>query len=214
MKKIKTLLLTTATLFSGLYMYGQAKDSSVMIEEENRNAVMINIDQPEKITSEALQQRMERSGLKNKMRDGVTIYKDVVLPEISADKVNIYTKVKKGPNNSSDVYMSVSRASDNVHTVTDSAISQNVKNFLESFVQDANFHSSMINIRNKVDQVNKDEKAHKNLLDEQRDLQKQRQRIDNRLLEIQNDLNIREVSLVKKRAGIEELRKSATTIAQ
>ena len=42
-------------------MYGQARDASVMIDKENRNAVMIVIDQPEKITRDALQQRLERS---------------------------------------------------------------------------------------------------------------------------------------------------------
>lgn len=205
MKKIKTSFLTIATLFSGLYMYGQAKDASVMIDGENRNAVTINIDQPEKLTSEALHQRMERSGLKNKMKNGVTSYKGVVLSEISPDKVDIYTKVEKGPNNGSIVYMAVSRGYNNfTKDATDSTINQNVKKFLEAFVQDADFHSANVGIGNQITQVNIDEKMYRRLLNEQDDLQKQKVVIDNKLLEIQNELNIREASIGKKKAGIED----------
>jgi len=74
-----------------------------MIDKENRNAVMINIEQPEKNTSDALQQRLGRSGLKERERKGVVSYKGVTLSEISPDKVDIYTKVEAGSNNSSVV---------------------------------------------------------------------------------------------------------------
>ena len=70
MRYIKIILLSSATLFAGTALYAQARDASVMIDKENRNAVMITIDQPEKITNEALQQRMERSGLKEKEKKG------------------------------------------------------------------------------------------------------------------------------------------------
>ena len=114
MRYIKILLLSSATLFTGTAMYAQARDASVMIDKENRNAVMITIDQPEKITYEALQQRMERSGLKEKEKKGIVSYKGVTLSEISPDKIDIYTKVEAGPNNSSVVYMAVSRGYDNL----------------------------------------------------------------------------------------------------
>src|ERR1700722_1508262 len=113
MKNLKITALTFFTLLSGTLMYGQARDASVMIDNENRSAVMITIDQPEKITGDALQQRLERSGLKDKARNGVLRYKGVILSEISPDKVDIYTKVEQGPNNSSVVYMAVSRGYNN-----------------------------------------------------------------------------------------------------
>jgi hypothetical protein len=46
--------------------------------------------------------------------------------------LDIYTKVEEGPNNSSVVYMAVSKGYDNFASVADSAITQNVKAFLES----------------------------------------------------------------------------------
>jgi len=186
-------------------MYGQARDASVMIDKENRNAVMIVIDQPEKITRDALQQRLERSGLKERSKEGVIKYKGVILSEISPDKVDIYTKVEAGPNNSSVVYMAVSRGYDNfTNNVADSAITQNVKIFLESLVKDANTQSADVGIKNQIKGVVNDEKEYVRLLDEQKDLQKKKSIIDNRLVEIQNELNLRAEEINKKKTGVED----------
>ena len=204
MKNLRILLLSTIFVISGLFMYGQARDASVMIDKENRNAVMIAIDQPEKITRDALQQRLERSGLKERSKEGVIRYKGVILSEISPDKLDIYTKVEAGPNNSSVVYMAVSRGYDNFTNVADSTITQNVKTFLESLVMDADNQSADIGIKNQIKGVADDEKKYTRLLVEQRDLQKQKSVIDNRLVEIQNELNIRSEEINKKKSGVED----------
>ena len=215
MKQIRTLLFSTVTLLSGIAMYGQAKDASVMIDNENRNAVMITIDQPEKITSEALKQRMERSGLKERARNGVVKYKGVTLSEISKDRVDIYTKVEKGPNNSSVVYMAVSRGYNNfTNTLVDSNITQNVKTFLQSFVKDADYHSSDVAISNQTADINSDEKAFQRLLNEQNDLQNQKSNIDKRLLEIQNELLLKRENIDKKKSGLEGTKEKRATINQ
>jgi hypothetical protein len=207
MKNFKTGVITAAALFSTIFMYAQPKDASVMIDKENRNAVMIVIEQPENITKDALRQRMERSGLKERERSGVVSYKGVTLSEISPDKVDIYTKVEKGPNNTSVVYMAVSRGYNNfTNTTVDSNITQNVKTFLQSFVKDANNHFADVEIGKQVNSVNNDEKAYQRLLNEQRDLQKKKANIENRLSEIQNELNVRMDGLNKKKSGVEDAR--------
>jgi len=184
-----------------------------MIDNENRNAVVIGIDQPQNITLDALQLRMARSGLKEKSRNGMTKYKGVTFSEISADKLDIYTKVEKGPNNSSVVYMAVSRGYNNfTSTAVDSAITQNVKTFLQSFVKDANYHSADIGIGNQIDDMNKEQKAYQRLLDEQRDLQKKRSTIETRLAEIQNELITKSDLINKKKTGVEDAKVKRSTI--
>ena len=198
-------MLCSITLLSGTLMYGQARDASVMIDKENRNAVMIVIDQPEKITRDALQQRLERSGLKERSKEGVIKYKGVILSEISPDKVDIYTKVEAGPNNSSVVYMAVSKGYDNfTNNIADSAITQNVKIFLESLVKDADTQSADVGIKQQIKGVISDEKEYVRLLEEQKDLQKKKSVIDNRLVEIQNELNLRAEEINKKKSGVED----------
>jgi hypothetical protein len=213
MKHIKTGLLAAAALLAGTVIYGQAKEASVMIDKENRHAVMITVDQPEKNTREALQQRLERSGLKEKSRNGSTKYLGVTLSEISADKVDLYTKVEPGPNNSSVVYMAVSRGYNNfTNGAADSSITQNVKTFLESFIQDANNHSADMGITNQLNDISKDEKNYQNLLDEQTDLQKKRSNIDNRLSAIQAELNTRKEDLDKKKVSVKDAKTKRSNI--
>jgi hypothetical protein len=209
MNHLKIIVLTAGIFSSGLCVYGQApgqaREASVMIEKENRNAVVIGINQPEKITREALQQRLERSGLNEKSKNGVAKYKEVTLSEISPGKVDIYTKVEKGPNNSSVVYMAVSRGYDNFTTnPTDSTLTQNVKTFLESFVKDADSHSADLVITNQINDVNKEEKAYERLLDEQKDLQKKKSNIESRLVDIQREINAKEEEIQKKKSGVED----------
>jgi len=176
-----------------------------MIDKENRNAVMIAIDQPEKITGDALQKRLERSGLKDRARNGMLRYKGVTFSEISPDKLDIYTKVEKGPNNSSVVYMAVSRGYNNfTNGAADSSITENVKTFLESFVNDANKYSADVVIGNQMEEVNKDEKNYQRLLEEQKDLQKKKSNIESRLAEIQNELNAKKEIIDKKKSEVED----------
>jgi hypothetical protein len=199
------MALASAILISAMCTYGQARDGSVMIDNANRNAELITINQPIKVAVDALQQRLERSGLKEKGKDNVWSYKGVILSEISPDKIDIYTKVEQGPNNTSVVYMAVSRGYNNfTNSAADSTITQNVKAFLESFIKNADERSADVGISNQINDVNKDQKAYDKLMDEQGDLQKKKTKIENRLAEIQTELATRQEVMTKKKADIED----------
>ena len=205
------MTLAAAAFFSGILAYGQATEGSVMIDNANRSAVTITIDQPDNVTGDALLQRMQRSGLQNKPKNGAMSFKGVILSDISAEKLDIYTKVEKGPNNSSVVYMAVSRGYNNfTNGTTDSVLTQNVKNFLQSLVKDANDRSADVGISNQINDVNKDQKAYQKLLDEQGDLQKKKTKIENRLVEIQNELDARTVEMNKKKSAIDDAKVKRT----
>lgn len=204
MRQINTILLSAVFLFAGLFSFGQASEASVMIDKENRHAVTIVVDQPEAATRDALRMRLERSGLKIRQTDGVSKYKGVILSEISSEKLDIYTKVEPGPNNSSVVYMAVSRGYNNyTNSRSDSSINQNVKTFLESFILDANNHSSDLGITSQMNDITKGEKDYQQLLDDQSDLQKKRTAIDNKLLEIQNTLLLKREDLDKRKIALQ-----------
>jgi multidrug efflux pump subunit AcrB len=205
MKKLKILLLTTATLFLTVVVFGQARTVSTMIEKENRNAVMIEINQPLDITTDALQQKLQREGFNEKIRKGSASYKGVVLSEISKEKIDLYTKVEQGPNNTSVVYMAVSRGYNNfTNSEADNAIIENTKAFLNAFVKDADNHFADVDISNQIKVQNKSENEYQQLLDEQRDLEKKKSKIDIRLTEIQNELNARKADIDKKKTGVED----------
>jgi len=212
MKKIKNLLLTSATMFATITIFAQAKPVSTIIEKENRNAVMIEIKQPVDIATGALQQKFERAGLKEKVRKGSASYKGVVLSEISKDKIDVYTKVESGPNNTSLVYMAVSKGYNNfTSSDADTVITQNIENFLNSFVKDADNHSADVDISNQIKSQDKSEKQYQKLLDEQKDLVAKKTKIENRLTEIQNEIDARKIELDKKKAGVEDSKAKRST---
>jgi hypothetical protein len=205
MKGIKKILLTIFALGSTIVLFAQSSPVSTMIEKENRNAVMIEIKQPVDITIAALQEKLQRAGLNEKVKKGSASYKGVVLSEISKDKIDIYTKVESGPNNTSLVYMAVSKGYNNfTSSDADTAITQNVEAFLNSFVKDADNHFADVGISNQIRDVGKSEKEYQKLLNEQSDLEKKKNKIDNRLVEIQNELNTRKINLDKMKTGVQD----------
>ena len=205
MKRIKIVLLTTLIMFSTVIIFAQSTPVSTMIEKENRNAVMIEIKQPVDITTAALQQKLSRAGLNDKVKKGVASYKGVVLSEISKDKIDVYTKVESGPNNTSLVYMAVSKGYNNfTSSDADTVITQNVEAFLNSFVKDADNHFADVGISNQIKDVSRSEKEYQKLLNEQSDLLKKKSKIDNRLVEIQNELDVRKINLDKMKTGVQD----------
>jgi hypothetical protein len=205
MKYIKLILLTSGTIFFSAMLLGQPQETTLNIENQNRSAIMIVIEQSEKITSEALEARLERAGLKEHERNGVLKYKGVIFSDISADKVDIYAKVEKGSSNTSVVYIAVSKGYNNfTNGTTDSSIKQNLINFLQSFIKDANAYAADVDIRNQINDVMKDEKSYQRLLDEQKDLQKKKSNIENRLVEIQNDLLVMTETINKKKLAVQD----------
>ena len=202
---MKKLFMATAMLFACAYAIGQAVPISTMIEKENRNAVMIIINQPVKITTEALHEKLQRSGLDEKAKKGSTSYKGVTLSEISSEKIDVYTKVEEAPNNTSAVYMAVSKGYNNfTNSAADSVITQNTIAFLNSFVKDADNHFADVNITGQIGDVNKSEKDYQKLLDEQRNLEKQKSAIDSRLGVILVELASLKTEMDKKKITVED----------
>jgi hypothetical protein len=213
MKYIKFILLTSGTIFFSAMLFGQPQETTLNIENENRSAIMIVIEQSEKITAEALEARLERAGLKEHERNGVLKYKGVTFSDISADKVDIYAKVEKGSSNTSVVYIAVSKGYNNfTNGTTDSSIKQNLKNFLQSFIKDANAYAADVDIRNQINDVMKDEKSYQRLLDEQKDLQKKKSNIENRLVEIQNDLLVMTETINKKKLAVQDAKAKKNSV--
>jgi hypothetical protein len=205
MKLLRILVLFTTPMLSAIALLAQARTVSTMIEKENRIAVMIEINQSVTISADALKQKFQRAGLNDKMKKGNGAYKGVILSEISKDRIDIYTKVEQGPNNTSVVYMAVSRGSDNfTSSSADSSINENVEVFLNSFVKDANNQFADVGISNQMKGENKSEKEYQKLLDEQRDLEKKKVKIDSRLDEIRDQLVSLKIEVDKKKAEVED----------
>ncbi|NML22573.1 hypothetical protein HHL16_16950 [Pseudoflavitalea sp. G-6-1-2] len=204
MKQVQLALLFAATCLSSLSVMAQVSETSFIINNEKRNAVMLTINQPDKEIREALRLRLERSGLKEKLSGNVSIYKGVMLRDISSDRIDMYTKVEAGPYNTSVVYMAVARKYNNFSPGGyDSSLTKHVKLFLQSFLADLNDRSTDTDISGMMDDISKEEKFFQQLLDNQAELQKKRLLLDDQLLEIQNNLYLKKEMIDKKKVAVQ-----------
>jgi len=191
--------------------YAQATVTSTMIEKENRNAVMIRIDHPVDLTTVALEQRMKRSGLTGKTHSNVTSYKAITLSEVADGKVDIYTKIEKGENNSSIVYMAVSKwYNSSTNAEPDSMITGNVKAFLNSFVKDANGYALDLMIATQLDEVSNAEKEYESLLSDQKDLDKKKADNESNTVDKGKEIQLKKEELDRKKEALAELQRNRT----
>ena len=202
---IKKIIIAIAILLIQATMFGQAREASVKIDKEKRPAVMININRSQEITENALKERLERAGLKDRIRKGDGIYKGVVFSEISPEKLDFYTKVEKASKNRSIVYMAVSRGYDNfIEGTSDSLITERIKNFLNSFVQDADNEFSDVQISSQVKDLKKERKSYERLLKDQKKLERQKNKIEKQLEAIQNKTDVARNSLDTQKSDLED----------
>jgi hypothetical protein len=210
MKKIILLVLIAV---SSVVIFAQASVESIVIEKKNRNAVKLYIDQPETITETALAARLKRSGLDGKSKKGITIYRGVILSEISSMKLDIYTQVQKR-GVGSVVYMAASKGYDNFTTPEDQDITSNIITFLNTFVGDANYRSVDLDLLSKQDNIDKEEKAYQKLLDEQKDTEKKKSDAEVKLLKLKNDIYYKTAEIAKLKAELDDLKTKRTNFNQ
>jgi hypothetical protein len=214
MKSVDLLLFSSIITFSVSEVHAQAMNGSTSIEKENREAMMINIAQTADITSDALEQKMKRAGVSGKSHGDVTIYKAVILSDISPEKVDIYTKVVKNKDKTScTVFMSVSKGYENFATPgTDKQIFENMKNFLNTFVKDVMIYSLDLKLADKLDEVKKEEKRYDNLVDDEKDLQKDKVNIENKIVNKLKEIKDKKEEVAKRKEELEKLKEQRSKL--
>jgi peptidoglycan hydrolase CwlO-like protein len=208
MHYLKTLLFITIIIWSVATANAQANISSTKIDNQNRNAAMVQIDQTVEVTSNALEQRMKRAGLSGKTQNGFTVYKGVTLSEINVPKIDIYTKVEKGPSaNTSIVYMAVSKGYDNfISPESDSNTMEQVKNFLNSLVKDANMYSVDLQISSHSQAMKKDEQDYQELLNDKSNLEKKKTELEKSITELENQIKEKKAEIDRRKEVLEEVK--------
>jgi len=205
----KLFILVVALVVSTVTIYAQATVESIVIEKHNRNAVKLYIAQPEEITADALSAKLKRSGLNGNRSKGITIYKGVILSEISTNKLDIYTRVEK-MGVGSVVYMTASKGYDNFSSPEDTGITNNIIVFLNNFTTDANKRSIDVDLTTQKEGLVKLEKGLQKLFDDQKDTEKKRSDAEVKLVQIQNDITAKGVEIDKLKSDMEILKTKRT----
>ena len=142
-KVTKTLL---SVFIAGAFSMGahaqqqnNAHEVTVTFNDENKTAFQGDYKLGKDLMKVTLEGKLTKAGLgkPSKAKGGYSLYQAVVVPDISSNKVDIYTKVD-GKKSSSSVIMMVSSGYNNfISANTDAATANNVITFLNKLSEDA-----------------------------------------------------------------------------
>lgn len=203
MKNIfRSFLLVAAVACSGTVLAQNAREASIKFHKTNQNAVVADYEQPAEVVEAALKDRLEKEGLgKMKSSKGFMAYTGVLWQAVSTDKLDVYFKVD-GKKDKSSITVLVSKGYDNfVSSGSDGQIVSNVKSFLNSFMDHANAYRLALDIKTQEEVIRKAEKALSSATDNNKDLLAQKEKLEKRIAESNND------QLLKQKALEEEQRK-------
>ena len=162
---------TIFTIFSLLLSTGLilAQDISVgtaSIAKVNRPCIIAGYTMPSDIIRDALADKLKKSKISkgSKVRGGFRVYKGVSIPEISDDKIDVYTRIT-GKKDKSTLYVAVSLGYDNfVSPETDSQMVEKVKAYIRSMMSNVNIAKIKIDIAAQAKVLNKADKAERGIV--------------------------------------------------
>lgn len=208
MKKVFTsLALALAIAATGTVSAQNAHESSVKFNKTNENAVVADFDKPADIVEAALKDRLEKEGLgKMKSSKGFMSYSGVLWNSVSSDKLDVYFKVE-GKKDKSSISVLVSKGYDNFITSgSDSRTIDNVKAFLNGFMANANAYQLGLNIKAQEEAVKKAEKAYSNATDDNKDLLSQKEKLEKKIAESNNDQTLKQKALDEAKKKLDDLK--------
>lgn len=139
MKKalLTLLIILTAATFSWAQ---EISIGTVSINKASRPSIVAAYNMPSDIVRSALTDKLKKSSISkgSKAKGGFRAYKGVSIPSISADKIDVYTKVS-GKKDRSTLYFAVSRGYDNFITPeTDPEMVKNATAYVKSMMANVN----------------------------------------------------------------------------
>ncbi len=150
-------------LFLASTTIGRSQEISqamVKIAKVERNCIKADYPYSTDVISDALSDKIKSAGLGkgSKVKGGFRVYKGVNIPEISEDKIDLYTCVAC-KNESSTLYVAVSKGYDNFVTAeTDPEMLDKAIAYVNSMESNVNIAKLKVDIADQAKVVNKMEK--------------------------------------------------------
>lgn len=165
MKKMIFTILSLV-LSTGMVLAQDMTVGTASISKVDRTCVVANYTMPSDIVGDALSDKLKKSKISkgSKVKGGFRVYKGVGIPEISDDKVDVYTKIS-GKKDNSTLYFAVSRGYDNFVTPeNDPAMMKKIQAYVKSMMANVNIAKIKTDIAAQAKVVNKAEKVEKSTI--------------------------------------------------
>ena len=184
----KLLLSFLIVLAVDSIVSAQAYEGTVEFDKKKQEAFMIDYPYPPEAVENAITKKMEKLGYKPKEEKGIfnkdkgfRIYKDAFVTEINEERMDYIIKVEsRGRKNQGEsvVYMILQKDGSNAKTAFDAYQVEKVKTFLNGLQPDVLAENLELDIKAQEEAVGKAEKKLRGLKDDQDDLEKKLQALD------------------------------------
>ncbi len=208
---MKTLLLAMACLMLTANLSAQAYETKVKYNKVEQPGASVDIAVNVDIVEETLKADLKGRGLgKGDSEKGFIVYKGVIVPEISADKIDLYVKAdkksKKDKANSTITAM-VSKGYDNfVNGTTEPTVMAGLIKYLNSLTPKFAASNTAVQIEDQAKLVEKAEKKLTNLNDDVSDMEKKIKKLQKDIEDKKAEIEKQKTEIQKEKAALEALK--------
>lgn len=193
-----------------------AKVSTVEFNKTPQPCVMADYAIPADMVEGALKKKFNdaKLGSGSKANDGFRVYKGVVIPEITKEKIDVYYRVEdKKPN--ATIYMLTSKGYDNFMKMDpDSVAVTNTMTYLDKFVKDAMAFSLNDQIVKQNDVIKDFEKKAKSTAKDGESLQKDKGKIESKISKNTIEIGALKADMEAQQKSLELVKTKTATIDQ
>ncbi|HEY0433775.1 MAG TPA: hypothetical protein VGC95_07885 [Chitinophagaceae bacterium] len=171
---MKSLLTAVFLIVAALPALAQSYEGTVTYQKKDERAIITEYPYPASVVEDAIVDKFEKMGFKNKDSKGFLLYKNIVLTEVSSDPADYLIRVDRKNRKDKDqslVYMIVQKNEQNVIS-SDESITENGKQFLDHLAPDLDAFNLEVQITDQEAAVTKAQKKLKNLQDDQESMEK------------------------------------------
>lgn len=214
MKKI-IVLLSLTFIFPAL-SWAQATDTLIYFNQQTLPSCVEHYNYSAIEISGALEKKFVDAKFPKaaKAKDGFTLYKGVILPEISAVKLDMYTKVVPNGANCS-LFIILSKGYDNYITKTsDPEIIANTLNFLNGFHKNASAYRYGVEIEKQNTVIKDVEKKIKKSESEKESLEKDKSKIQSKIGDLKQKSDGLKLEYENQQKALELLRNKKATLEE
>lgn len=179
MKKYVLLLLTAFAMLTGK---AQSYESSIQYDKKKQQAITNDYSYRSEAVENAIVQKFAAMGYKAKEEKGILnrdkgflVYKNIFIPDISKDRMDVMVKVERKSRRESDaaiLYLVLLRDDKNMLMSMDAETAGRAKAFVNGLLPEVEAADLELQIREQEEVVGKAEKKLRDLRDEQASLEK------------------------------------------
>jgi len=202
-------LLLIIPLLAFIFTYSQSTTTNITFKKLSRQALLLELPNTEAESQGTIIAKLKESGYnpettgslfwKKNTQDGFYIFKDIRLPSLGSEKLDLYFKVekKKRSSSASNVYLLLSTGNENFVTPeTDAGLWDNAQIFLNGFVDNAVAYKIVQEIKTQENKI-------KSLQSKYLLLQKDQKDLEDRIVRYQKELEANKAKQIENQAEIE-----------